>query len=65
MSVDAGVQAVMTVIDAAREPHPRDLAGQLWRRTRAQGREPARRHAGIVTGPFPGGGDPSVEPQAR
>jgi len=44
LPVDAGVQAVMTVIDAAREnPTSRDLAGQLWRRTRAQGREKLRR----------------------
>lgn len=44
MPVDAGVQAVMTVIGAAREnPSSRDLAGQLWRRTRQQGREKLRR----------------------
>jgi len=44
LPVDAGVQAVMTVINAAREdPSSRDLAGQLWRRTRAQSREKFRR----------------------
>ena len=44
LPVDAGVQAVMSVIDAAREnPTSRDLAGQLWRRTRAQSREKLRR----------------------
>jgi hypothetical protein len=44
MPVDAGVQAVMTVINAAREnPSSRDLAGQLWRRTRQQSRERFRR----------------------
>lgn len=44
MPVDAGVQAVMTVIGAAREnPSSRDLAGQLWRRTRQQGRDRLRR----------------------
>ena len=42
--VDAAVQAVMTVIEAAREnPSTRDLAGQLWRQTRKQGRERLRR----------------------
>ena len=41
LPVDAGVQAVMTVIEAAREDavSSRQLAGQLWRRTRQQGRE--------------------------
>ncbi len=40
LPVDAGVQAVMTVIEAAREnPSTRDLAGQLWRQTKKQGRE--------------------------
>jgi hypothetical protein len=45
LPVDAGVQAVMTVIAAAREDSvsSRDLAGQLWRRTRQQGREKLRR----------------------
>ena len=45
LPVDAGVQAVMTVIEAAREESvtSRDLAGQLWRRTRQQGREKLRR----------------------
>lgn len=45
LPVDAGVQAVMTVIQAAREESvtSRDLAGQLWRRTRQQGREKLRR----------------------
>ncbi len=44
LPVDAGVQAVMTVIQAAREnPSSRDLAGQLWRRTRQQGRDRFRR----------------------
>ena len=44
LPVDAGVQAVMTVIEAAREnPSSRDLAGQLWRRTKQQGREKFRR----------------------
>ena len=39
LPVDAGVQAVMTVIEAAREnPSTRDLAGQLWRRTKAESR---------------------------
>jgi hypothetical protein len=42
--VDAAVQAVMTVIEAAREnPSTRDLAGQLWRQTKKQGRERLRR----------------------
>jgi hypothetical protein len=44
MPVDAGVQAVMTVIEAAREnPSSRDLAGQLWRRTKQQSRDKLRR----------------------
>ncbi len=45
LPVDAGVQAVMTVIEAAREEGvtSRELAGQLWRRTRQQGREKLRR----------------------
>ena len=45
LPVDAGVQAVMTVIAAAREESvtSRELAGQLWRRTRQQGREKLRR----------------------
>lgn len=45
LPVDAGVQAVMTVIAAAREESvtSRDLAGQLWRRTRQQSREKLRR----------------------
>ena len=44
LPVDAGVQAVMTVIEAAREnPTSRDLAGQLWRRTRQQSRDRLRR----------------------
>ncbi len=44
MPVDAGVQAVMTVIEAAHEdPSSRQLAGQLWRRTRQQGRDRFRR----------------------
>jgi hypothetical protein len=44
LPVDAGVQAVMSIIDAAREnPTSRDLAGQLWRRTKAQSRDKLRR----------------------
>jgi hypothetical protein len=45
LPVDAGVQAVMTVIEAAREEGvtSRELAGQLWRRTRQQGRDRLRR----------------------
>lgn len=48
LPVDAGVQAVMTVIDAAREnPSARDLAGQLWRRTKAESR--TRLHRGSAS----------------
>lgn len=44
LPVDAGVQAVMTIIEAAREDaSTRDLAGQLWRRTKAEGRARLRR----------------------
>lgn len=45
LPVDAGVQAVMTVIQAAREEGvtSRELARQLWRRTRQQSREKLRR----------------------
>ena len=44
LPIDAGVQAVMSIIDAAREnPTSRDLAGQLWRRTKAQSRDKLRR----------------------
>lgn len=50
LPVDAGVQAVMTVIDAAREnPSSRDLAGQLWRRTKQQSRDRLRRGSGSAT----------------
>ena len=43
LPVDAGVQAVMSVIDASREkPTSRDLASQLWRRTKAQSRDKLR-----------------------
>jgi hypothetical protein len=44
LPVDAAVQAVMTVIEAARDnPTSRELAGQLWRRTRQEGRDRLRR----------------------
>jgi hypothetical protein len=44
LPVDAGVQAVMTVIEAARDnPSSRELAGQLWRRTRQESRDRLRR----------------------
>lgn len=43
LPVDAGVQAVMSVIDASREnPTSRDLASQLWRRAKAQSRDKLR-----------------------